>query len=78
MVPSPTGRGVIVIGNVRKSINGECRNITTLIELSGDTKESLKWIVLDNTLHYVRHHHVSFVLPDEVSIDLSKESMKTI
>ena len=77
MVPSPTGRGLIVIGNVRK-INGEWKNITTLIELSGDTKESLKWIVLDNTLHYVRHHNVSFVLPDEVSIDLSKESMRTI
>ena len=48
MVPSPTGRSVIVIGGY------------VLIELSGDSIRSLKWTILDQRLQYGVFKHVSF------------------
>ena len=42
-----------------------------LIELSGDSIDSLKWTVLDQKLVYPRKDHVSFLIPNEVASKLS-------
>ena len=80
MVTSPTGKGVILIGGefqnkpFRKGfVRPMPKNIYSneLIELSGDSLDSLKWTVLDQKLVYPRKDHVSFLIPNEVASKLS-------
>ena len=42
-----------------------------LIELSGDSLDSLQWTVLKQKLVYPRKDHVSFLIPNEVASKLS-------
>ena len=62
MVTSPTRRGVIVIGG--KDTEGDETFPRHLIELSGDSKEELKWSILDEKLQHERFHHVAFNITD--------------
>ena len=79
MITSPTGKGVILIGGLRKkltrSANEERMNpeihSDELIELSGDSLDSLQWTVLKQKLVYPRKDHVSFLIPNEVASKLS-------
>ena len=79
MITSPTGKGIILIGGLQtkltRSANEERMNpkiiSNELIELSGDSLDSLKWTVLDQKLVYPRKSHVSFVIPNEVATKLS-------
>ena len=73
-MPSPTGKGVVIIGGKSGAIRVGAENnsryiwryLDTLLELSGDTIESLKWTFLEQKLQYPRHGHVSFPIPNEV------------
>ena len=69
MVKSPIGNGLVVIHSKGLS-NGKCQK--TLLMLSGDTIETLKWTELDLKLqhHPRRTQHVSFNIPNEVMVDL--------
>ena len=62
MVTSPTRRGVILIGG--KDIEDEKMFSSHLIELSGDSKEQLKWSYLDEKLQQARCGHVAFNITD--------------
>ena len=62
MVTSPTRRGVILIGG--KDTEGDETFSRHLIELSGDSKEELKWSILDEKLHHERLGHVAFNITD--------------
>ena len=62
MVTSPTRRGVILIGG--KDTDGEKMISRHLIELSGDSKEKLKWTILDEKLQHARSGHVAFTIND--------------
>ena len=78
MITSPTGKGIILIGGLQRkltrSANEERMNpeiiSNELIELSGDSLDSLKWTVLDQKLVYPREDHVSFLIPNEVASKL--------
>ena len=68
MVPSPTQKGVVVIGGENKSKMSDA-----LIELSGDSIETLTWTILEKRLKNGRSlssHHVSFPIPNQIANDL--------
>ena len=80
MITSPTGKGVILIGGEfqhKPDKEGRVRMMqkklhsNELIELSGDSIDSLKWTDLDQKLVYPRKDHVSFLIPNEVASKLS-------
>ena len=69
MITSPTVKGIVVIGGRN---NGSGASYS-LMELSGDSKEKLKWTILDERLRYSRHGpHVSFPISSEVFYNLKK------
>ena len=69
MISSPTERGIMVIGGHN---NGSGASYT-LMEMSGDSKENLKWTILDERLRYSRDGpHVSFPISSEVFYNLKK------
>ena len=62
MVISPTRRGVILSGG--RDTDGKETFSRHLIELSGDSKEELKWSILDEKLQHERVGHVAFNITD--------------
>ena len=64
MVTSSTEKGVIVIGGRSQSLRISDKISDALLELSGDSVESLEWKTLDQKLIYPRSDHVSFIIPD--------------
>ena len=38
-----------------------------LLELCGNTIESLEWIILEQKLQFARCSHVAFIIPEEVA-----------
>ena len=67
MVSSPTGRGVIIIGGKARRIPS---NIKALIELSGDSVESLKWTFLEQKLRHKRVDHTSMIISEQFTNEL--------
>ena len=63
MVTSPTEKGVILIGGKDSKKYSDSNK---LIELSGDTKESLKWTILEQKLKYPCVYHVSFLISNQI------------
>ena len=62
METSPTGKGVILIGGSKKENHNGSQN---LLELQGDSIDSLKWASLEQKVtHQVSH--VSFPITDDV------------
>ena len=61
MVTSPNGRGVVLIGG---SLMGFMFS-KSMLELWGNSLETLKWIPLNHTLQFARRHHVAFLIPDD-------------
>ena len=59
MVPSPSGRGLVVIGGVN---DNEGKHSNVLLELKGS---SMEWVPLKQTLEYARKDHVAIPIPDE-------------
>ena len=64
MVPTPNGKGVVLIGGYNDS---EFKYSDKLLELSGHCVERLSWIVLDQRLQYARKNHVAFPIPDSLT-----------
>ena len=61
METSPTGKGVILIGGMKKE------NHQNLLELQGDSIDSLKWASLEQKVtHQVSH--VSFPITDDYDV----------
>ena len=68
IVTSPTGKGVILIGG---RIGGSTDHQNVLYELSGSSREELKWSVLEQELQFGRpSHHVVFPITDDISASL--------
>ena len=59
MVPSPSGRGLVVIGGWN---DNEGKDSNVLLELKGS---SMEWVPLKQTLEYARDEHVAIPIPDE-------------
>ena len=67
MVSSPTGMGVFVIGG--KDSN-QYSDSNIIMELSGDSKLSLHWTILEQNLKYPCVYHVSFLISNQIAQDL--------
>ena len=73
MVTSPTGKGVVMICGHRLDVQKKgfakgCSDI--LIELSGESRETLKWTILDRKLKQKRSQHVSFPITHMSYVEL--------
>ena len=71
MISSLSEKHVVVIGG-QKSMFGEYSS--DLLELSGDSKETLEWKILKQKLQYPRHGHVSFSICNEIATTLTMKS----
>ena len=67
MITSPTEKGVVLFGGLTSSGS---ENSNSLMELSGNSKETLKWIVLEQKLQYPRAFHSTFSIPNQIAINL--------
>ena len=75
MVSSPTDKGVLVIGGEMDN-EGDIFAQTesnALIELSGDSIDTLKWTVLKQKLKYPRFKHLAFPISPQTSTELSQK-----
>ena len=78
MVSSPTGRGVIIIGgkagripsNIKADDAQYAKSGRSLIELSGDSIESLKWTFLEQKLRHYRIDHTSMIISEQFTNEL--------
>ena len=70
MVSSPTETGVLVIGG--KDSN-QYSNSNIVMELSGNSKTSLHWTILEQNLKYPCVYHVSFLISNQIAQDLKPE-----
>ena len=68
MIPSPNGKGIIVIGGESK-IFGEREDKVSdlLMELNGDT---LQWKILDQKLNAKRRYHNAIPISYEFDLDI--------
>ena len=46
-----------------------------LLELSGDSKETLEWKILEQKLQYPRSGHISFSISNDIADTLTKKSI---
>ena len=75
MVSSPISKGIVLIGgeticHLSDDFKKQFSRTNDLIELSGDSIETLEWKILDQKLKYRRSNHVAFSLPDTVFNEL--------
>ena len=71
MISSPTEKGVVMIGG--KQIFGEYSS--DLLELSGDSQETLKWKILEQKLQHPRNCHVSFSISNDIAATITLKSI---
>ena len=78
MISSPTEKGVVVIGGHKSTwMDGEVifgELCSDLLELSGDSRETLEWKVLEQKLQYPRSGHVSFSISNNIAATLTMKS----
>ena len=76
MISSPTEKGVVVIGGIKITEDMKYEDSNAVIELSGDSIDSLKWTILKQKLQYPRFCHVAFPIPNDLMVDLySKQKL---
>merc|ERR1712150_375404 len=71
MISSPTEKGVVMIGGTKQKIG----NFSDLLELSGDSQETLKWKILEQKLQHPRSYHVSFSISNDIAATLTTKSI---
>ena len=63
MIPSPTGNGVLVIGGFKHKLN----TATDILELSGDSKKTFGWKLLQQKLQYPRSDLIAFPISNDIA-----------
>ena len=63
MVTSPTDEGVVIIGGYNHDL---CKESYHLIEIIGNSIETLEWNLLEQRLKYARSAHLAFAIPYEM------------
>ena len=71
MISSPTEKGVVMIGGLKQPFG----NSSDLLELSGDSQETLEWKILEQKLQHPRFCHVSFSISNDIASTLTTESV---
>ena len=71
MISSPTENGVVIISGGKQELG--CSS--DLLELSGDSIETLKWKILEQKLQHARFHHISFSISNDTAAALTMKSI---
>ena len=83
MITSPTEMGVVMIGgeghlvlapDVGHSMYAHIP-LPDLLELSGNSIETLEWKILEKKLQYQRSYHVSFSISNDIAATLTTKSV---
>ena len=64
MIPTPSGKGVILLGGYNDTHR---RTSNLLLELSGNSIESLTWNIVEPRMKFQRSYHVAFFIPDNLT-----------
>ena len=70
MITSPTEKGVLMIGGWKQNF-GKYSNSAGILELSGHSKETLKWKILEQKLQYPRRDHISLSISNDIAATLT-------
>ena len=74
MIPSPNGKGIIVIGGESKTFGEREDKVSDLLmELNGDT---LQWKILDQKLDAKRQYHNAIPISYEFDLDILSQFCK--
>lgn len=65
MITSPNGHSVVLIGG-NTGIIPNNQESDVLLELSGDSIETLKWNRLDQKLSHPRYQHLAFLISEDL------------
>ena len=71
MISSPTEMGVVMIGGCKQNYEYS----SDLLELSGDSQETLEWKILEQKLQHPRFYHVSFSISNDIAATLTMKSI---
>ena len=71
MISSPTEKGVVMIGGKKQNYEYS----SDLLELSGDSQETLEWKILEQKLQHPRFNHVSFSISNDIAATLTTKSI---
>ena len=71
MVPSPNGKGVIILGRDYDDDEDEDENQMVIMELNGDT---LEWKILDQTLDVHRYEISAIPIGYEFDLEMFSEN----
>ena len=72
IIPSPNGKGVVLLGGIKNVGNGLHVRSDELLELTGESIDSLTWIKLEQKLAYPRSQHIALPVPDTLFKKLPK------
>ena len=75
MISSPTEKGIVVIGGSKVHNNSGNFSSYDLLELSGDSEETLEWKILEQKLQHPRKYHVSFSISNDIAATLTTKSI---
>ena len=73
MISLPTEKGILMIGGYAK--NHEW--VSNLLELSGDSVETLEWRILEQKLQHPRSHHVSLSISNDIAATLIRNCISS-
>ena len=73
MISLPTEKGILMIGGYAK--NHEW--VSNLLELSGDSVETLEWRILEQKLQHPRSHHVSLSISNDMAATLIRNCISS-
>ena len=71
MVSSPTEKGIVMIGGQKNNFGPLSSD---LLELSGDSFETLKWKILEIKLQHPRANHMSLSISNDIAATLTMKS----
>ena len=70
MISSPTEMGVVMIGGCKQNYEYS----SDLLELSGDSQETLEWKILEQKLQYPRFRHITFPISNDIAATLTTKT----
>ena len=69
----PTEKGILMMGGYAK--NHEW--VSNLLELSGDSVETLEWRILEQKLQHPRSDHVSLSISNDIAVTLIRNCISS-
>ena len=73
MISSLMEKSIVMIGGQKSG--SIIKYSSDLLELSGDSKETLEWKILEQKLQYPRYLHVSFSISNDIAATLTTNSI---